>query len=213
MSRRLIFLIIVFVGFAQCLPAQTKHEDTEKLGMALDYFSSGKYHEALLLFQKLDKKYKLNARFRAYIGMCYYYEWEYKKAVEYLDEAIPQLDALSPHERNVYYYADAESYFYMEQYDRAIPMYERVLTVCYDNEKGDAHYRLGFCYMFREDWANARDNFFSAGSYYRQFRNTDDLSARLRQIDNMVRGCNKKLGNIPLEKTDSVTVTEPVIGK
>ena len=111
MSRRFIVLLIAIVGFSLCLAAQKRHEDTEKLGMALEYFSSGKYHEALLLFQKLDKNYKLNARFRAYIGVCYYHEWDYKKAVEYLDETIPQLEALAPHERNVYYYADAESQF------------------------------------------------------------------------------------------------------
>lgn len=193
MSRRFIVLLIAIVGFSLCLTAQKRHEDTEKLGMALEYFSSGKYHEALLLFQKLDKNYKLNARFRAYIGVCYYHEWDYKKAVEYLDETIPQLEALAPHERNVYYYADAESHFYLEQYERAIPMYERVVTVCYDNEKGDAFYRLGFCYLFLENWANAHDYFLSAGLYYRKFRNTPDLQARLKQIDNMVAGCEKKL--------------------
>jgi len=194
MIRRLFVILILVVGCSVCVSAQKKHEDTEKLGMALEYFTSGKYHEALLLFRKLDKDYKLNARFRAYIGVCYYYEWEYKKAVEYLDETIPQLDALSPHERNVYYYADAESHFYLGHYRDAIPLYERVLTVCYDNEKGDAFYRLGFCYMFLEDWANARDCFRSAGLYYKQFRNSPDLSARIIQIDNMIRGCEKKSG-------------------
>ena len=34
--------------------------DTHKLGMALDYFAGGKYHEALMMFLKIDKKYKLN---------------------------------------------------------------------------------------------------------------------------------------------------------
>lgn len=194
MIRRLFVILVLAVGCSVCVSAQKKHEDTEKLGMALEYFTSGKYHEALLLFQELDKAYKLNARFRAYIGVCYYYEWEYKKAVEYLDGTIPQLDALSPHERNVYYYADAESHFYLGHYRDAIPLYERVLTVCYDNEKGDAFYRLGFCYMFLEDWENARDSFRSAGLYYKQFRNTPDLSARIIQIDNMIRGCEKKLG-------------------
>lgn len=191
MTRKLAFLCLM-----ACLPffrtyAQ-KHPDTEKLGMALEYFTSGKYHEALLLFRKLDKEYKLNVRFKAYIGLCHYYEWEYDKAAEYLDKAIPQLDALAPHERSVYYYADAESHFYLQQYKEAIPMYERTLNVCYDNEKADALYRLGFCHMFLEQWENARDYFASAKEYYRRFRNTSDLEARLAQIDRMVEGCEKK---------------------
>ena len=74
-------------------PAQ-KHEDTERLGMALEYFTAGKYHESLLLFQKLDKSYRLNDRFKAYIGLCYYHEWDFKKAAEYLDKVLPNLSAL-----------------------------------------------------------------------------------------------------------------------
>lgn len=161
--------------------------------MALEYFTYGKYHEALLLFQKLDKDYQLNARFRAYIGLCYYYEWEYEKAAAYLDELIPQLDALAPHERSVYYYANAESHFHLAQYKEAIPYYESVLTVCYDREKGDAFYRLGFCYMFQEQWANAYECMESAAIFYRRFRNIDDLEARLAQIDNMLKGLNAYL--------------------
>lgn len=213
MIKRFLVILVLAAGFSLYMSAQKKHEDTERLGMALEYFSSGKYHEALLLFQKLDRDYKLNPRFRAYIGVCYYYEWEYKKAVEYLDETIPQLDALSPHERNVYYYADAESHFFLGHYREAIPAYERVLTVCYDNEKGDAFYRLGFCYMFLEDWGNACDNFLSAGLYYRQFRNTADLSARIIQIDNMVKGCEKKLGLRDSVPSPSGTVSAPQADK
>ena len=40
-----------------------KSEDAEQLERAMEYFSSGKYHEALLLFQKLDDEYELNPRF------------------------------------------------------------------------------------------------------------------------------------------------------
>lgn len=207
MSSRLFVMLVFLLSVPQYGQTQRKHEDTEKLGMALEYFTSGKYHEALLLFRKLDKDYKLNARFRAYIGVCYYYEWEYEKAVEYLDDTIPLLDALAPHERNVYYYASAESHFNLGHYREAIPMFERVLTVCYDNEKGDAFYRMGFCYMFLEDWENARDSFLSAGLYYRRFRNTPDLYARLVQIDNMVNGCEKELdaGRVSLPDNHSVT--------
>ncbi len=79
--------------------AQTSDPDPVQLDKAVAYFNSGKYHEALLIFQQLDKRYKLNDRFRAYIGLCYYNEWEYKSATKYLDEVTPRLTMLAPHER------------------------------------------------------------------------------------------------------------------
>ena len=90
--------------------AQTTDPDPVLLDKAVAYFNSEKYHEALLIFQQLDKRYKLNDRFRAYIGLCYYNEWEYKSATKYLDEVTPRLTMLAPHERSVYYFANAESH-------------------------------------------------------------------------------------------------------
>lgn len=154
---RALYTLLLTLFLALPVSAQQKHADTEKLGMALEYFASGKYHEALLLFQRLDKTYKLNARFRAYIGLCYYHEWEYDKACQYLDELIPQLSALAPHERSVYYYAAAESHFNLQQYEAAIPYYEQVLGVCYDREKGDVFYLVGvLLYVHRTMGKRAR---------------------------------------------------------
>ncbi|MBQ7422639.1 MAG: tetratricopeptide repeat protein [Prevotella sp.] len=190
--KKLLLVAAFFCSLLQPIDGQ-KHSDTEQLGRALEYFTSGKYHEALLIFQRLDKEYKLNARFRAYIGLCYYYEWDFKEACQYLDELIPQLNRLAPHERSVYYYANAESHFNLQQYEKAIPYYEQTLTVCYEREKGDALYKLGFCYMFAEKWENARDYFVSSEQYYLQHRNTPDLEARLTQIANMIKGCDKHI--------------------
>ena len=76
----------LFIVMPAMLHAQTgKAEDTRKLERALDYFSGQKYHEALLLLAALDRQYALNPRFKAYLGMCYYHEWEYDKACLYLD--------------------------------------------------------------------------------------------------------------------------------
>lgn len=206
MPKRTIYALLLMLLLVLPVSAQQKHADTEKLGMALEYFASGKYHEALLLFQRLDRDYKLNARFRAYIGLCYYHEWDYKKACQYLDELIPQLDPLAPHERSVYYYAAAESHFNLQQYAEAIPYYEKVLGVCFDREKGDAFYRLGFCYMFLGQWANARDNFQSSQSYYVKFRNTPDLEGRLAQLTNMIKGCEKQMpeSDLYIEPKDTI---------
>ncbi len=109
--------------------------DTRKLGIALDYFTGGKYHEALIMFLKLDKRYKLNPRFKAYIGLCYYYEWDYEQACKYLDNALPSLTIYAPAERSIYYNAAAESHFELKEYRLAIPVYEMGLLTCRQSEK------------------------------------------------------------------------------
>lgn len=105
--------------------------------------------------QELDKHYRLNPRYKAYLGVCYYYEWDYKQAAKYLSAAIPQLGNFSPHERSFYYWANAESLFNLQKCAEAIPFYQAMLPLCYANEKPDVHYRLGFCYLFAEQWNEA----------------------------------------------------------
>lgn len=178
------------------LSAQTPNKDTEQLGMALEYFQSGKYHESLLLFQQLEKKYSLNPRFKAYIGLCHYYEWHYQKAVQYFNTALPFLGGLSPHELSVYYYAAGESYFQMERYDSAMTYFRQDAEVCYDNERGDVYYRIGLCLMFQEKWQSASTSFSKSDYYYRKFRNAAELKARLEQIAHMRQGCDKRVGII-----------------
>lgn len=170
-----------------------QHEDVLRLGKALDYFMSSKYHEALLILQQLDNHYHLNPRYLAYLGICYYYEWDYKNALKYLNKAIPQLENFSPHEQSLYFYDAAESYFYLGKYQNAIPLYLKMLSLCYNNEKPDALYRIGFCYMFAKNWMNARDYFVMALKEYKKYRNTPDMKARMTQISNMINGCLQHL--------------------
>lgn len=210
----------LLIATASLLPAQAQPSDPDpvQLDKAIAYFTSAKYHEALLIFQRLDKRYKLNDRFRAYIGLCYYYEWDYKSAAQYLDEVIPRLGMLAPHERSVYYFAAAESHFNLKRYPAAITHYEKALEVCYDNEKGDIYYRLGLCHMFAENWQKAIDNYALAEQFYRRHRNTDDLKARLAQLQRMKAGCQARIdeqtradsSTTAKAKTDStVTVASP----
>jgi len=173
--------------------AQTTDPDPVLLDKAVAYFNSEKYHEALLIFQQLDKRYKLNDRFRAYIGLCYYNEWEYKSATKYLDEVTPRLTMLAPHERSVYYFANAESHFQLQEYKLAIPFYEQALAVCYDNEKGEIYYRLGLCYMFGSEWEKARDAYARCEEFFRKYRSIPDVEARLTQAINMRKGCQAKI--------------------
>lgn len=141
-----------------------KKADAEQLARALDYFSSEKFHECLILLQPLNRRYKLNPRYRAYLAVCLYYEWEYDEAVKLFDEVIPLLQGLAPHELSLYYWMDAESYFALQQYDRALPLYEKMLPLCRDNEKPDAYYRLGFCHLFAAEASGASSSEKVSGS-------------------------------------------------
>lgn len=132
-----------------------RKEDAEQLARALDYFASEKFHECLVLLQPLNRRYKLNPRYRAYLAVCLYYEWEYAEAIRLFDEVIPLLQGLAPHELSLYYWMDAESYFALQQYDRALPLYGKMLPLCRDNEKPDAYYRLGFCHLFAAESSEA----------------------------------------------------------
>ena len=192
--RQRLYCILAFLCLSiLSVSAQTTDPDPVLLDKAVAYFNSEKYHEALLIFQQLDKRYKLNDRFRAYIGLCYYNEWEYKSATKYLDEVTPRLTMLAPHERSVYYFANAESHFQLQEYKLAIPFYEQALAVCYDNEKGEIYYRLGLCYMFGSEWEKARDAYAHCEEFFRKYRSIPDVEARLTQAINMRKGCQAKI--------------------
>lgn len=193
--RTLIIFMFITAVCNTRLSGQTVNgmPDKEQLTIALEYFSSGKYIEARNILTRLDKRYKLNPRFKAYIGLCFYYTWEYDKACRYLDPYIADLEVYAPHERSVYFFADAESHFLLEEYDRAIPLYEKTLTVCYGKEKGDVFFRLAYCYMNSKEWQNTLDCLDSALSFYEQFGYPEDKSARVIQIQKMIAGCKKKL--------------------
>ena len=185
--------------------------DAEQLARALDYFSSEKFHECLVLLQPLNRRYKLNPRYRAYLAVCLYYEWEYAEAIRLFDEVIPLLQGLAPHELSLYYWMDAESYFALQQYDRALPLYEKMLPLCRDNEKPDAYYRMGFCHLFAAESSGASSSEKASGSSessdssaeerkkakecfelslegYLKYRNTPNEKARIAQIRHMIGG-------------------------
>ena len=193
MIQKKIIICIFVSQLALAAIGQTARTmpDKEQLEIALDYFSSSKYREALTLLTKLDKKYKLNPRFKAYIGVCHYYEWNYKEACKYLDATIKDIEVYAPHERSIYYFTDAESHFFLEEYEKAIPLYEKMLNVCLNNEKGDAFFRLGFCYLQINENKVALDNLNSALLYYEKFGYSDDKKARIVQIKKMIEGLKK----------------------
>lgn len=190
--------ILILWCLLHLAPIHAQTSDSERLGRGLDYFQAGKYHEALLLLQPLDRQYRLNPRYRAYIGVCYYYEWDYPHATLYLDSVIPRLQQFSPQELSFYYYADAESHFQLGHYDQALPLYERMLTLCHDSERPDAYYRMGFIYMYRRDWTGALDHFQSALVYYERHRPQE--KARIAQLRAMIRGCCDQIDRHRIEQ-------------
>ena len=173
-----------------------RKEDAEQLARALDYFASEKFHECLVLLQPLNRRYKLNPRYRAYLAVCLYYEWEYAEAIRLFDEVLPQLQGVAPHELSLYYWMDAESYFALQQYDRALPLYEKMLPLCRDNEKPDAYYRMGFCHLFAAESSEAsnverkkaKECFELSLEGYLKYRNTPNEQARIAQIRHMIGG-------------------------
>lgn len=179
--------------------------DAEQLARALDYFASEKFHECLVLLQPLNRRYKLNPRYRAYLAVCLYYEWEYAEAIRLFDEVIPLLQGVAPHELSLYYWMDAESNFALQQYDRALPLYGKMLPLCSDNEKPDAYYRMGFCHLFAAEASGASSSEKVSGSSaeerkkakecfelslegYLKYRNTPNEKARIAQIRHMLGG-------------------------
>lgn len=185
--------------------------DAEQLARALDYFASEKFHECLVLLQPLNRRYKLNPRYRAYLAVCLYYEWEYAEAIRLFDEVLPQLQGLAPHELSLYYWMDAESNFALQQYARALPLYGKMLPLCRDNEKPDAYYRMGFCHLFAAESSGASSSEKVSGSSenseasnverkkakecfelslegYLKYRNTPNEKARIAQIRHMLGG-------------------------
>lgn len=184
-----LFLLMTFLSLS------TYADDTDKVQLekALAYFNSEKYHEALLIFQRLDTNYKLNDRFLAYIGLCYYYEWDYDKAVAYLDEVLPRLSMLSPSEQLVYFYAVGESYFQLGNYEKASERYLVALQLAHKGERAEIYYKLAVAQMFLKAWQVAADYFSLAERAYSTYRNSEDWQARLSQIERMKIGCLAKV--------------------
>ena len=183
------FLIILAVSLSIfCVPLKAQNTDSEQLAHAIDYFQSGKYHEALLLFERLSEKHRLNNRFIAYMGVCAYYEMEYEKACQYLDPTLESLEIFAPHERSVYYFTSGESHFQLYQWAEALEPYEKALEVCHDNEKGEISFRLGCCYLFLGNMPLAYEHLGNALEYYSRFANTQQNQARIEQISQMVMG-------------------------
>lgn len=189
--KRKLFLLISLLWLA--VWAIDQETDSERLGRAIDYFQSGKYHEAMLIFEQLNAKYKLNPRFHGYLGVCYYYDWQYEEAAATLAEVMPKLEVFAPHERAVYYFTCADAHFQTGKYEEAIPYYEKALNVCYENEKPEIYYKLAFCELRTGNKEKANQQFTEAMDYYSLYHTTPQLEARISQMHRIIDDTQQEL--------------------
>mgnify|MGYP002869546348 CR=1 FL=1 len=160
--------------------------------MAVEYFQSGKFHEALLLFTTLDREYELNIRYKAYIGVCCFYDEDYVETCKRLQPLVDTLHIFAPQEQAVYYHCCAESHFRLQQYEEAIPLYERFITVCNNNEKAHAYYQLGFCHLNLNNYPAAYDMLSSAKAYYATYK-TELSQQRIAQTERLLHGLSERI--------------------
>lgn len=198
------YIYIISLLPLTCLAQRSRHSET--LGKAIEYFGGGKYHEAMLEFEKLKEIYTLNPRFEAYLGVCYYKENDYEKAARTLCKAIPSLSPFPPQERATYYFTCAESLFMLCRYDSAEVYYEKTLPVCRTDEQGDVYFRLAFCSLFAGDYGKAADRLrLAAEGYDRLERPNAETKARKKQAKVMLKTLLVSHGAGRMDVTDEET--------
>ena len=180
--------LFIFLTLSSLSSVNAQVKESEKLGKAIEYFGGQKYHEALILFEGLSRKYRLNPRFYAYMGVCYFKEQDYQHASEMLDSIIPHLEPFPPHERGVCYYSCAESHFLLGDYPTALSYYKMSIPVANEREKGDIYYRMGCCGMMMQSDSIQIENFQQAKMWFEKAdMNIPETRARRKQTEVMLR--------------------------
>lgn len=192
-NHRSIILLLLVLAFTQTSYSQTKYDnisDKEKLNKAVDYFQSGKYHESIILFKQLEKRFNLNYRFRAYMGVCYYYDHEYRLCDSIISSVSDKLKVFAPHERSVYYYCAAVSSLETGKLKRAINYFEKTLLLCYNNEKGNILGHLAKCYLGLDKVDVAQEYLLSAKAYINSYGGEWTMQKLEREIRSCIGGRN-----------------------
>ncbi len=201
MKRKLILLLLSLCVLGQAADQET---DTDRLSRAVSYFQGGKYHEAMILFEQLSAKYKLNPRFNGFLGLCYYHEWQYEEAAAILDKTMEKLEVFAPSERAVYYFTCGDSHFKQEEYAAAIRYFEKALTVCYENEKPEIYYKLAYSHLRLNDVEQANALFAEAEDYYSLYHTTPQLAARIGKMQDIVDDTERELAIMNLPKEEPI---------
>ncbi|MCQ2244775.1 MAG: tetratricopeptide repeat protein [Bacteroidaceae bacterium] len=186
--KHLLTVISILILLPAAAFAQQAEEDKEQLSNAIAYFNDSKYQEAALILRKLSDRYNLNSRYLAYLALCEHHLWNYKEAADIFDEVIYDLDEYSKQEQNVYYFAAAESNFELGNYKKAEKFYQFSLLICKSREKADIYYKLAFCHIRENDNKQAAKLLQKSLDSYKKHPTGRDDSARLSQIEKMLRG-------------------------
>ena len=192
-NHRSIILLLLVLAFPQTSYSQTKYDnisDKEKLNKAVDYFQSGKYHESIILFKQLEKRFNLNYRFRAYMGVCYYYDHEYRLCDSIISYVSDKLEVFAPHERSVYYYCAAVSSLETGKLKQAINYFEKTLLLCYNNEKGNILGHIAKCYLGLDKVDVAQEYLLSAKAYINSYGGEWTMQKLEREIRSCIGGRN-----------------------
>ena len=171
----------------------------ELLTKATEYFQGGKYHEAILNFEKLQQDYTLTPRYLAYLGFAYYKEGNYEDAAKTLFPLLRDttsqstLAALSPKEQSVYLYACGESLFHIGNYTTSLDIHNRMLPLVKGLDKADVLFHIGMAHYMQGNYADAIPPLEEALSLYKSLTTADDElhKARLNQIDTMLPGLRR----------------------
>lgn len=192
------FLLSLLVAVVAAAPAK-KTTPQELLTKATEYFQGGKYHEAIINFEKLQQDYTLTPRYLAYLGFAYYKEGDYENAAKTLYPLLRDttsqstLTALSPKEQSIYLYACGESLFHIGNYTSSLNIHTQMLPLVSGCDKGDVLFHIGMAHYMQGNYADAIPPLEEALSLYKTHATADDNlhKARLNQIDTMLPGLRR----------------------
>lgn len=194
----LSLLLCLFVIVAAASPAG-KSSPQELLTKATEYFQGGKYHEAIINFEKLQQDYTLTPRYLAYLGFAYYKEGNYEEAAKTLFPLLRDttsqstLTALSPKEQSIYLYACGESLFHIGNYTTSLVIHNRMLPLVSGLDKADVLFHIGMAHYMQGNYSDAIPPLEEALELYKSHATANDElhKARLKQIDTMLPGLRK----------------------
>ena len=197
--KALLSLLLYLVVIVAAASPAGKTSPQELLTKATEYFQGGKYHEAIINFEKLQQDYTLTPRYLAYLGFAYYKEGNYEDAAKTLYPLLRDttsqstLTALSPKEQSIYLYACGESLFHIGNYVSSLDIHTRMLPLVSGCDKGDVLFHIGMAHYMQGNYTDAIPPLEEALILYKTHATADDElhKARLSQIDKMLPGLKR----------------------
>ena len=139
--------------------------------------------ETLEQYDKLSPELKkIQSELTYNVGIQYYNEDNFQKAIEYLEKSSANTGIDSKSQKEAIYWL-ADSYYQMKDYDKASETYLKFISTNGANALDVyalAYYNLGYIYLNNNDYNNASIKF-------KEFINNDKLSDKERQGDSWMR--------------------------